>query len=158
MKKLAQPTRSFFTLKISWKSSPGWLQLVFHFGTENREEQLKKPPCITCRAMCCCGGSDDDHRRRRHESEEDGCFDCCLCAPCRFSQLITLVRFLFVLLRWLFSLVSCILCCGCCCNKEEEHHHGHHRVGKPIFISTCIVSQNGNIVILALSDISKICF
>ena len=40
-KKLAQPTRSFFTLKISWKSSPGWLQLVFHFGTENREEQLK---------------------------------------------------------------------------------------------------------------------
>ena len=37
-KKLAQPTRSFFTLKISWKTSPGWLQLVFHFGTENREE------------------------------------------------------------------------------------------------------------------------
>ena len=34
--------RSFFTLKISWKSSPVWLQLVFHFGTENREEPLKK--------------------------------------------------------------------------------------------------------------------
>ena len=34
--------------------------------------------------MCCCGDSDDNHRhRRRHESEEDGCFDCCLCAPCR---------------------------------------------------------------------------
>ena len=47
MKKLAQPTRSFFTLKISWKTSPGWLQLVFHFGTENRADQLKKPPCIT---------------------------------------------------------------------------------------------------------------
>ena len=47
MKKLAQPTRSFFTLKISWKSSPGWLQLVFHFGTENGEGQLKKSPCIT---------------------------------------------------------------------------------------------------------------
>ena len=46
MKKLAQPTRSFFTLKISWKTSPGWLQLVFHFGTENRADQLKKPPCI----------------------------------------------------------------------------------------------------------------
>ena len=46
MKKLAQPTRSFFTLKISWKTSPGWLKLVFHFGTENRADQLKKPPCI----------------------------------------------------------------------------------------------------------------
>ena len=44
MKKLAQPTRSFFTLKISWKSSPGWLQLVFHFGTENRADQLKNHP------------------------------------------------------------------------------------------------------------------
>ena len=41
-KKLAQPTRSFFTLKISRKSSPGWLQPVFHFGTGNREEQLKR--------------------------------------------------------------------------------------------------------------------
>ena len=39
-------------------------------------------------------------------------------------------------LRWLFSLVSCILCCGCCCNREEEHHHGHHRVGEPTFKST----------------------
>ena len=37
--------RSFFTLKISWKTSPGWLQLVFNFGTENRADQLKKPPC-----------------------------------------------------------------------------------------------------------------
>ena len=41
-KKLAQPTRSFFTLKISWKTSPGWLQPVFHFGIENRADQLKK--------------------------------------------------------------------------------------------------------------------
>ena len=41
-KKLAQPTRRFFTLKISWKTSPGRLQLVFHFGTENRADQLKK--------------------------------------------------------------------------------------------------------------------
>ena len=32
---------SFFTLKISWKTSPGWLQLVFHFCTENRADQLK---------------------------------------------------------------------------------------------------------------------
>ena len=36
-----EPTSSFFTLKISWNCSPGWLQLVFHFSTENREEQLK---------------------------------------------------------------------------------------------------------------------
>ena len=47
MKTLAQPTRSFFTLKISWKSSSSWLQLVFHFGTENGEGQLKKTPCRT---------------------------------------------------------------------------------------------------------------
>ena len=26
-------------------TSPGWLQLVFHFGTENRADQLKKAPC-----------------------------------------------------------------------------------------------------------------
>ena len=44
--KIAQPTRSFFTLKILWKTSPGWLQLVFHFGTEDRADQLKKIPCI----------------------------------------------------------------------------------------------------------------
>ena len=24
----------------------GWLQLVFHFGTENRADQLKKTPCM----------------------------------------------------------------------------------------------------------------
>ena len=46
MKKLTQPTRSFLTLKISWKTSPGWLQLVFHFGTEDWADQLKKTPCI----------------------------------------------------------------------------------------------------------------
>ena len=39
-----EPTSSFFTLKISWNCSPGWLQLVLHFSTENREEQLKKHP------------------------------------------------------------------------------------------------------------------
>ena len=43
---MAHTTRSFFTLKILWKTSPGWLQLVFHFGTENRADQLKKPPPI----------------------------------------------------------------------------------------------------------------
>ena len=39
----------FFTLKIPWKKCPGWLQLVFHFDTENREEQLKKASCISNR-------------------------------------------------------------------------------------------------------------
>ena len=54
MKKLAQPTRSFFILKISWKCSPGWLQLVFHFGTENRADQLKNHPVhvIFCQEIC----------------------------------------------------------------------------------------------------------
>ena len=42
MKKLAQPTRSFFKLKISWKTSPGWLQFVFHFGTEKSGGPVKK--------------------------------------------------------------------------------------------------------------------
>ena len=63
MKKLAQPTRSFIRLKISRKISPGWLHLVFHFGTENRADQLKKPPCIWrknatdqhCLVACCMG-------------------------------------------------------------------------------------------------------
>ena len=31
---------------VQAETNPGWLQLVFfHFGTENREEQLKKAPC-----------------------------------------------------------------------------------------------------------------
>ena len=28
------------------KIVPGWLHLVFHFGTEDRPDQLKKPPCM----------------------------------------------------------------------------------------------------------------
>ena len=32
-------------LTISWNKIFHWLQVVFHFGTENWEEQLKKPPC-----------------------------------------------------------------------------------------------------------------
>ena len=43
---LAQPTGSFFTLKISLKRCQGWLQLVFNFCPENQKEQLKIPPCI----------------------------------------------------------------------------------------------------------------
>ena len=45
-KNLLSQQGAFFTLKISWTSNPDWLQLVFHFGTENREEQSKEAPCI----------------------------------------------------------------------------------------------------------------
>ena len=44
MKKLPQPMRICFTLKISWKSSCSWLLLAFHFGSEDREEQFKNHP------------------------------------------------------------------------------------------------------------------
>jgi hypothetical protein len=36
----------FCTLRISWNRISDWLPIVFHFGTENWEEQLKKAPCI----------------------------------------------------------------------------------------------------------------
>ena len=76
-KKLAQPTKSFFTLKISWKSSPGWLQLVFHFGTENWEEQLKKAPCIYTtywRRMPYIEGKSSEIVRLRHQITFCWCF------------------------------------------------------------------------------------
>ena len=38
--KFAQAARSFFTLKTCWKRNSRWLQLVFHFGTENQKEKL----------------------------------------------------------------------------------------------------------------------
>ena len=38
--------RIFFTSRISWNRISDWLPVVFHFGTENWEEQLKKTPCI----------------------------------------------------------------------------------------------------------------
>ena len=34
-KKITQPTSSFFTLKMSWKSDSFWQQFVFDFGTED---------------------------------------------------------------------------------------------------------------------------
>ena len=34
--------RIFRTLRISWNRISDWLPIVFHFGTENWEEQLKK--------------------------------------------------------------------------------------------------------------------
>ena len=45
-KNVVQPTRIFCTSRISWNRISDWLPIVFHFGTENWEEQLKKPPCI----------------------------------------------------------------------------------------------------------------
>ena len=45
IKKLPQPMRICFTL-IFFLKSRAWLQLFFHFGSENREEQFKKPPCM----------------------------------------------------------------------------------------------------------------
>ena len=44
-KNLLSQRGAFFTLNILWKSCSGWLQLVFNFGTEKREEQLNKAPC-----------------------------------------------------------------------------------------------------------------
>ena len=37
--------RIFFTLRNSWNRISDWVPIVFHFGTENWEEQLKKTPC-----------------------------------------------------------------------------------------------------------------
>ena len=33
-------------MRISWNRISDWLSIVFHFGTENWADQLKKPPCI----------------------------------------------------------------------------------------------------------------
>ena len=38
--------RIFCTLRISWNRISDWLSIVFHFGTENWADQLKKPPCM----------------------------------------------------------------------------------------------------------------
>ena len=46
-KNVAQPRRIFCTSRISWNRISDWLSIVFHFGTENWEGQLKEPPCIT---------------------------------------------------------------------------------------------------------------
>ena len=46
-------------LVLEGQTSPGWLQLVFHFGIENREEQLKKAPCRFTRQICHWKGLDD---------------------------------------------------------------------------------------------------
>ena len=44
-KNFIQATRIFCTSRISWNRISDWLPINFHFGTENWEDQLKKPPC-----------------------------------------------------------------------------------------------------------------
>ena len=44
-KNFVQPMRIFCTLRISWNRISDWLSIVFHFGTENWADQLKKTPC-----------------------------------------------------------------------------------------------------------------
>ena len=39
--KKKMPTKSLFSLGISWNSRSVWLQAAFHFGTENWDDQLK---------------------------------------------------------------------------------------------------------------------
>ena len=46
MKNKLQPTRTSFSRNFQCKKAPRWLSEWFHFGTENRADQLKKPPCI----------------------------------------------------------------------------------------------------------------
>ena len=43
-KNVVQPTQIFCTSRISQNRISDWLPIVFHFGTENWEEQLKKHP------------------------------------------------------------------------------------------------------------------
>ena len=45
MKNTCSANKELFYIENFVKTSPSWLQLVFHFGTENRADQLKKPPC-----------------------------------------------------------------------------------------------------------------
>ena len=46
MKNKLQPTRTSFSRNFQYKKPPRWLSKFFHFGTENRADQLKKPPCM----------------------------------------------------------------------------------------------------------------
>ena len=46
MKNKLQPTRTSSSRNFQCKKAPCWLSKFFHFGTENRADQLKKPPCM----------------------------------------------------------------------------------------------------------------
>ena len=45
MKNKLQPTRTRFSRNFQCKKASRWLSKLFHFGTENGVEQLKKAPC-----------------------------------------------------------------------------------------------------------------
>ena len=45
---VVQPTRIFCTSRISWSRISDWMPIVFHFGTENWEEQFKKNTLYIC--------------------------------------------------------------------------------------------------------------
>ena len=45
MKNKLQPARTSFSRNFQCKEAPRWLSKSFLFGTENRADQLKKPPC-----------------------------------------------------------------------------------------------------------------
>ena len=47
MKNKLQPTRTSFSRNFQCKKAPCWLSKFFHFVTENRVDQLKKPPCTS---------------------------------------------------------------------------------------------------------------
>ena len=47
MKNKLQPTRTTFSRNFQCKKALHWLSKLFHFGTENRADQLKKTPCTT---------------------------------------------------------------------------------------------------------------
>ena len=54
-KNVVVPTRISCTARISWNIISDWLPIVFHFGTENWEEQLKKASCrfLLTPGICC---------------------------------------------------------------------------------------------------------
>ena len=52
MKNELQPTRTTLSRNFQCKKASRWLSKFFHFGTENREEQLKKHPVYSIIYIC----------------------------------------------------------------------------------------------------------
>ena len=62
-KNVVQPMRIFCTSKISWNRISDWLPVVFHFGTESWEEQLKNHPVSLVRdrnVFCFLNNNNDN--------------------------------------------------------------------------------------------------
>ena len=59
---VVQPTRIFCTSGISWNRVSDWLPIIFHFGTENWEEQLKKTTLYINRSLRSNGLQIGSHR------------------------------------------------------------------------------------------------